>query len=115
MLTFTRIAGFVGAALAGAAYVPQIWHLVRVHCSAGISRSAFRVWLLATALVTTHAVATGAAVFVLLGGLQIVAITVILVYAARYRDSYCDGHEPVLRLSPVSASDVNAPIVSSRR
>jgi hypothetical protein len=32
---------------AGAAYVPQISHLVRARCSAGISRLAFEAWLLA--------------------------------------------------------------------
>jgi len=95
MLTATTIAGFIGAALAGAAYVPQIWHLVRVHCSAGISRPAFGVWLGASVLVTLHAIATHAAVFVLLGSLQIVAITTILVCATKYRWSSCAGHLPV--------------------
>jgi hypothetical protein len=41
MLTATEFAGFAGAGLAGAAYVPQISHLVRARCSAGISRLAF--------------------------------------------------------------------------
>src|SRR5690242_13712692 len=45
MLTATEIAGFVGAGLAGAAYVPQISHLIKARCSAGISRLAFEVWL----------------------------------------------------------------------
>jgi hypothetical protein len=92
MLTATQIAGFVGAGLAGAAYVPQIWHLARVHCSAGISRMAFVVWLLASFLVTTHAVATEATVFMALGSVQIAAITLILVYATKYRSSFCAGH-----------------------
>jgi hypothetical protein len=94
VLTATQIAAFVGVALAGAAYVPQIWHLVRVHCSAGISRFAFAVWLGASLLVTTHAVATEAVAFILLGGVQIVATTVILVYATKYASSYCVGHAP---------------------
>ena len=29
MLTITQIAGFAGAGLAGAAYVPQVSHLIR--------------------------------------------------------------------------------------
>src|SRR5258705_358169 len=37
MLTATEIAGFVGAGLAGAAYIPQISHLIRARCSAGIT------------------------------------------------------------------------------
>lgn len=94
MLTATQMAGFIGVALAGAAYVPQISHLVRTHCSAGISRVAFGVWLGASLLVTTHALATGARVFIVLGGVQIAATTVILVYATRYASSTCRTHRP---------------------
>jgi hypothetical protein len=50
MLNITQIAGFAGAGLAGAAYVPQISHLIRARCSAGISRLAFAAWLLASVL-----------------------------------------------------------------
>jgi hypothetical protein len=96
VLSVTEIAGFIGVGLAGAAYVPQIWHLVRVHCSVGISRLAFGAWLGASLLVTAHAIATGAAVFIVLGGVQIVATTLILLYATRYRSSYCAGHDIVV-------------------
>jgi PQ loop repeat len=94
MLTITQIAGFAGAALAGAAYVPQIYHLVRARCSAGISRPAFEVWLLAALLTTARAVAIGAGVFIMLGGIQIVATALILVCAARYEDTPCLSHLP---------------------
>jgi len=43
-----RDRGLAGAGLAGAAYVPQISHLTRARYSAGISRLAFEVWLLAS-------------------------------------------------------------------
>jgi hypothetical protein len=94
VLTATEIAGFIGLGLAGAAYLPQIWHLVRVHCSVGISRFAFCVWLGASLLVTTHAIATRAGVFIVLGGVQIVATSVILLYATKYASSYCGSHMP---------------------
>ena len=45
-MAITEIAGLAGAGLARAAYVPQISHLIRARCSAGISRLA-RVWFLA--------------------------------------------------------------------
>ncbi len=95
MLKVSEIAGFIGVGLAGAAYIPQIWHLVRVHCAAGISRLAFSLWLGATLLVTTHAIASGATVFIVLGGVQIVASTLILLYTIKYRSTYCVGHMPV--------------------
>jgi len=94
MLTATEIAGFAGAGLAGAAYVPQISHLVRAHCSAGISRLAFGAWLLASVLITARAIAISAGVFIVLGGIQIVATALIMLYAARYRDMPCPVHLP---------------------
>jgi hypothetical protein len=94
MLTATEIAGFVGAGLAGAAYVPQVSHLIRARCSAGISRLAFGVWLLASVLTTVRAIAIGAGVFIALGGIQIAATMVITLCAIRYKDTPCPSHIP---------------------
>jgi hypothetical protein len=94
MLTATQIAGFAGAGLAGAAYVPQISHLIKARCSAGISRLAFEAWLLASVLTTARAIAIHAGVFVVLGGIQIVATALIMFYAARYKDTPCSSHLP---------------------
>ncbi len=93
-MAITEIAGFAGAGLAGAAYVPQVSHLVRARCSAGLSRLAFGVWLLASVLVTARAVAIGAGVFIALGGIQIVATMLIMLYAARYQGTPCPSHRP---------------------
>src|SRR6516162_9266623 len=100
MLTATQIGGFVGAGLAGAAYVPQIFHLIRARCSDGISRLAFGVWLLSSLLITARAVAIGAGVFIVLGAIQIVATALIVVCAARYKDTPCPVHrrrQPAVR------------------
>jgi hypothetical protein len=94
MLTATEIAGFAGAGLAGAAYVPQISHLIRARCSAGISRLAFEVWLLASLLTTARAIAIHAGVFIALGGIQIVATALIMLCATRYKDTLCPVHLP---------------------
>ena len=94
MLTVTEIAGFVGAGLAGAAYIPQISHLIKARCSAGISRLAFEVWLLASVLTTARAIAIHAGVFIVLGGTQIVATALIMFYATRYKDTPCPSHIP---------------------
>ena len=94
MLTATEIAGFAGAGLAGAAYVPQISHLARARCSAGISRLAFEVWLLASLLTTTRAIAIHAGVFIVLGGIQIAATALITLCATRYKDTSCPIHQP---------------------
>jgi PQ loop repeat len=94
MLTATEIAGFVGAGLAGAAYIPQISHLVRARCSAGISRLAFEVWLLASLLTTARAIAIHDGVFIALGGIQIMATALIMLYATRYKGAPCPIHLP---------------------
>ncbi len=94
MLTATEVAGFAGAGLAGAAYVPQISHLIRARCSAGISRLAFEAWLLASVLTTARAIAIHAGVFIALGGIQIVATMVIMLCATRYKDTPCPSHPP---------------------
>jgi uncharacterized protein with PQ loop repeat len=94
VLTATEIAGYVGAGLSGAAYVPQISHLIRARCSAGISRLAFGVWLLATCLVMARAIALQAGVFIVLGVIQIAATAIIVFYATRYRDMSCPDHLP---------------------
>lgn len=91
-MTASEIAGFAGAGLAGAAYVPQIAHLVRARCSAGISPLAFGVWLLSSVLITARAIAIGAGVFVVLGGIQIVATALIIICAVRYKDTPCPSH-----------------------
>ena len=112
MLTVTEIAGFAGAGLAGAAYVPQIAHLVRAHCSAGVSRLAFEVWLLASVLTTARAIAIHAGVFIVLGGIQIVATALILLSAARYKDTPCPVHlpcQPMAKAAAETGSSGNEP------
>jgi hypothetical protein len=94
MLTATQIAGFAGAGLAGAAYIPQISHLIKARCSAGISRLAFEAWLLASGLTTARAIAIHAAAFIMLGGIQIAATALITLCAARYKDTPCPAHLP---------------------
>ena len=85
--------GLGGAGLAAYAYVPQIAHLVREHCSAGLSERAYTLWLVSSALMTVHAVTIGSVVFVLLGCQQIVATGLVAFFCARYRDQACPSHD----------------------
>jgi uncharacterized protein with PQ loop repeat len=112
MLTITQIAGFAGAALAGAAYVPQISHLIRARCSAGISPLAFGVWLVASVLTTARAIAIHDGVFMVLGGIQIMATALIMVCAARYKDTACPVHlprQPVAKTAAETGPSGNEP------
>ena len=117
MLIATQIGGFVGAGLAGAAYIPQISHLIRARCSAGISRLAFGVWLLASLLITAHAIAIRAGVFIALGAIQIAATALIMLYAARYKDRSCPIHstrQPTARTAMVAGTSTHSHAVTER-
>lgn len=83
-MELTELIGISGAVLAGIAYLPQIIHLIREHCSAGISRKAFMFWLVAALAVAIHAWRIGDVVFLVLGGVQISATIIILFLANKY-------------------------------
>lgn len=93
-MSLTEIAGYVGAGLAGAAYVPQILHMVRERCVAGISQRAFAVWLVASALILVRAIATRELTFIVLGGVQTGATGFITIYVAVNVGRYCPGDAP---------------------
>ena len=86
--------GVAGIVISMLAYVPQVVHLGRQHCSAGISRRAWAMWLVSSLLVGTLAVHRGDAVFILL---QLSTLT----SAQRYRGMVCEVH--ALRFQPQSA------------
>lgn len=92
-MSFTEAAGYVGAGLAGAAYIPQISHMVRERCVAGISQRAFAVWLVASGLILVSAVAAHELTFILLGGVQTTATGFITAYVAVNVGHYCPSHE----------------------
>lgn len=91
-MDLTVIAGFAGTAISGAAYVPEITHLVRMKCSGGMSRLAFVAWLFSSALLLTRAIAIGASVFIALGIMQLTASAVIAWLTNRYKNNLCPQH-----------------------
>lgn len=65
-MDFTQIIGLFGAILSGVAYLPQIIHLIKEHCSIGISKGAFILWLVAAVAILIHAIGIKSPVFILL-------------------------------------------------
>ena len=92
-MSFSELVGLTGAALAAYAYLPQITHLIREHCSAGLSERAFALWLASSVLMTTHAVTIGSPVFIVLGVQQILATGIIAFFCRRYRGQACPSHD----------------------
>jgi hypothetical protein len=94
-VNLSEAAGLSGAALSGYAYLPQITHLVRERCAAGLSERAFTLWLAASVLMTVHATTIGALVFVILGIEQTGATALVAFYCHLYRGQACPAHAPL--------------------
>lgn len=92
-MTPSEVAGLSGAALAGYAYLPQITHLIRERCAAGLSERAFALWLGSSLLMTIHAITINSVVFIILGAQQIVSTGVIGFFCRRYRGQACPSHD----------------------
>ncbi len=91
-MTSIDLIGFIGSGLAIWAYVPQIEHLIREHCSAGISRRAYLLWFIAALLLLVHAVMIRDIVFIFLQATNALLTLVILVFAGKYKNGVCPTH-----------------------
>lgn len=92
-----ELIGLVGIGLSVLAYLPQVVHLVRERCSAGVSRRAWSMWLLSSVLVGALAVHRQDLVFVLLQLTSLTSAAVILALAHKYRGLACETHALGLR------------------
>lgn len=86
------IIGLLGAGIAGFAYLPQIIHLVKEKCSAGISRHAYALWILSSLLLTINALYIQSVVFIVLGVIQITATIIIFMFGSVYKNQTCEFH-----------------------
>ncbi len=84
--------GFAGMALCVLAYLPQIIHLLKEHCSAGLSPGAYCMWVIAALMLLAYAIAKSDAVFISLQSYNVGASTLILYYCLRYRSQLCEEH-----------------------
>ena len=87
-----RVLGFVGTIIVAIGYMPQIRHLAREHCSAGISASAWWIWLVSSVLILTHAWSVFDLVLIALQTVNLVAIAVTIYLAKRYEGMICAFH-----------------------
>ncbi len=92
MTNVSEILGFAGTAVVAIAYVPQIVHLHREHCSAGISLKAYSLWCVSSALFLIHAVMIRDAVFTGVQLVNLVAVAVITVLVKKYGRHVCATH-----------------------
>lgn len=84
--------GFAGTSLVVFAYLPQIAHLIKAKCAAGVSLSAYLVWASSALLLLVYALTTGDRVFITLQGYQLLALGLIFVLSLKHRGHPCDEH-----------------------
>jgi lipid-A-disaccharide synthase-like uncharacterized protein len=87
-----EIFGVLGIAISVAAYVPQVVHLAREHCSAGVSSRAWAMWFASGLLVGALAVRRGDPMFILLQLSSLTSAAVILFLVRRYKGMACETH-----------------------
>jgi lipid-A-disaccharide synthase-like uncharacterized protein len=112
-----EILGIAGITVSMAAYVPQVIHLGREHCSAGISRRAWTMWLLGSVLVGALAVHRGDLVFIALQFSTLTSAAVILYRAQKYRGRVCEAHaaHPAIELTMTGSVTPRPPDAAKRR
>ena len=91
-MTTTQILGFVATGLVIVGYIPQIVHLIKERCTAGISISAFSLWCTASLLFLIHAAMIGDTVFVGAQTVNLVAGGLIVGFCKRYEGAVCPFH-----------------------
>ena len=102
MIPIFQLFGFVGTFLVAIAYIPQIIHLAKEHCSAGVSIKAWLLWLIASIFIFLHAFDVFDVVFMTLQIINIVAILLIIILATIYKTGVCQTHLTVQELKAKS-------------
>jgi len=88
----TNWVGFLGTALVIVAYMPQIAHLLKKQCAAGISLKAYALWLASSFLLLGHAFNLNDPVFIALQSYQVGATMTIVIFTYKYQNSFCELH-----------------------
>lgn len=89
-----QVIGYIGTFLSAWAYVPQIQHLIRERCSAGISLKTYGIWIASSLCVLLYSISIMAVVIIVMQVANLLAMTTILVFAKRYQGNTCPSHTP---------------------
>ena len=95
-MKLSQVLGLIGTCIVDAAYIPQIRHLIKEHCSAGVSIRAYSLWFLAALFFLAYAGIIRDIVFIIAQVLNLVAICAIVIYAKQYEDKFCMMHRNLL-------------------
>ena len=92
-----EILGIAGITISVLAYLPQVIHLIREHCSAGVSRRAWAMWIVSSLLIGVLALHRRDPVFVLLQLSSLTSASLIVFFASRYAGLVCPTHAHLAR------------------
>jgi uncharacterized protein with PQ loop repeat len=92
MVIVTEFLGPAGIGVVTIAYLPQLVHLHREHCSAGISLRAYSLWCVSSSLFLIHAVMIQDVVFTVFQSINLLATATIVILVKRYGRHMCLTH-----------------------
>lgn len=111
-----ELLGISGISIGVSAYVPQVVHLWREHCSAGVSPRAWAMWLTSSLLIGALALHRHDPVFIGLQASSLTSTAVIVFLAHRYRGMTCEAHGHVREDGPrCGAADPDATTPAATR
>jgi uncharacterized protein with PQ loop repeat len=84
--------GFAGIALCILGYLPQVIHLIKERCSAGLSAGAYCTWGVAAVLLLSYAISRRDPVFIVLQTYHAGATALICYLCIRYKGHLCEEH-----------------------
>jgi len=102
-MTTSQFLGVVGTGLVIGGYAPQIVHLVKERCSAGISIPAFVLWCLASVLFLVHAAMIQDAVFAGVQIVNLIAGAASVGFCKKYEGRVCPFHRDMYGRSPAES------------
>ena len=84
--------GFLGIVLCILGYLPQVIHLIKEHCSAGLSAGAYWTWGIAAVLLLLYAIGRRDFVFIVLQTYHVGATALICYFCIKYKGHLCEDH-----------------------
>jgi uncharacterized protein with PQ loop repeat len=84
--------GFAGIALCILGYLPQVIHLIKDRCSAGLSAGAYCTWGISAMLLLAYAISRRDLVFIALQTYNVGATALIYYLCRKYKGHLCELH-----------------------
>jgi uncharacterized protein with PQ loop repeat len=85
MINILAIGAVVGGIIGVAAYIPQVWHMIRVKSSGGISTVAYSAWLFGNFLLLIYAISIKDLPYTLVNAIYCSANIIVIILILKYK------------------------------